>query len=325
MKNRTRFVILGFAAFPLVLFIAIAFGGPKWLPAMASVNDPFNAVDFSDLPALRYYTAEDGATLAYRYYDNPASGPPRGSVVLIHGSAGRGSGLHVLAKGFANAGYAAYVPDIRGHGASGTKGKIKYIGQLEDDLDSFVQAVSPPKPVTLAGFSSGGGFVLRFAGGPRQDEFQSYVLLSPYLNEKAPNVRPNSGGWVHVGLPRIIALSILNQFGIRMFNDLPVLRFALSDEEKSSLTPEYSFALATNFGPQRDYEANIRAVHQPCAVLAGKDDESFITESLEGIFRKQGKDWKVTILPGIGHIALTLDPRAIAAEVDAVGTLQGKR
>ncbi|MBV9618242.1 MAG: alpha/beta fold hydrolase [Verrucomicrobia bacterium] len=321
MKYRAALRIFAYAALPVVAFIAIVFGGPKWLPPMASVNDPFKSVDFSDLPALQHYTAEDGTALAYRVY-NPTGATPLGSVVLIHGSAGGGSSMHVLAKGLANAGYAAYAPDIRGHGASGTKGKIKYIGQLEDDLDSFVRTVSPPNPITLAGFSSGGGFVLRFAGSPRQDEFKSYLLLSPYLNEKAPNIRPSSGGWVDVGIPRIITLSILNQFGVRIFNDLPVIRFALRDEEKSLLTPEYSFALATNFGPQRDYEANIRAVHQPCAVLAGKDDESFVTENLEGIFRKQGKDWPVTLLPGIGHIALTLDPRAINAAIDTVRALQ---
>jgi non-heme chloroperoxidase len=324
MKYLAAFKILAVIAIPVAAFVVIVFGGPKSLPPMASVNDPFKTVDFSDLPPLRTFTAEDGVALAYRYY-NPAGGMPRGSVVLIHGSSASSNSLHVLAKGFANAGYAAYALDIRGHGASGIKGKINYIGQLEDDLDSFVRTVAPSNPVTLAGFSSGGGFVLRFAGSMRQNEFQSYLLLSPYLNEKAPNFRPSSGGWVDVGIPRIIALSILNQFGIRIFNNLPVIRFALTDEAKSLLTPEYSFALATNFEPKRDYEANIKAVHQPCAVLAGKDDEAFDTEKLEGIFRKQGKDWPVTLLPGIGHIALTLDPGAINAAIDAVKALQSEK
>jgi alpha-beta hydrolase superfamily lysophospholipase len=323
MKYFAGLRIIAVIAIPVIAFLAIVFGGPKSLPPMASVNDPFETVDFSDLSPRRTFAAKDGVALAYRYYD-PVGVAPRGSVVLIHGSSASSNSMHVLAKGFANAGYAAYAPDIRGHGASGPKGKIKYIGQLEDDLDSFVRTVSPPKPVTLAGFSTGGGFVLRFAGSARQDEFQSYLLLSPYLNEKAPNFRPSSGGWVDVGIPRIIALSILNQFGIRIFNDLPVVRFALSDEAKSFLTPEYSFALATNFGPQRNYEANIRAVRRRCAVLAGKDDEAFDTEKLESIFRKQGKDWPVTLLPGTGHIALTLDPSAINAAIDAVKTLQSE-
>jgi len=65
MKSFLR--ILAWAAFPIVVFLAIAFGGPKWLPPMASVNDPFKTVDFSDLPSRRTFVAEDGAALAYRY------------------------------------------------------------------------------------------------------------------------------------------------------------------------------------------------------------------------------------------------------------------
>ena len=168
---------LAVIAIPVAAFVAIVFGGPKSLPPMASVNDPFDTVDFSDLPSLRRYAAEDGATLAYRYYD-PIGATPRGSIVLIHGSSASSNSMHVLAKGFANAGYAAYALDIRGHGASGIKGKIKDIGQLEDDLDSFVSTVSPRKPMTLAGFSTGGGFVLRFAGSARQSHPELPASLS---------------------------------------------------------------------------------------------------------------------------------------------------
>jgi len=326
MKVSRTSITLGVTAIVLVggLAAAIMFGGPSFPPPMPSINDPFKTVDFSDLPLLSKYTAEDVAALAYRYY-SPGETAPKGSVVLIHGTSATSESMHLMAKGFAKAGYAAYALDIRGHGGSGTKGTIKYIGQLEDDLDSFVRAVSPPKPSTLVGFSTGGGFVLRFAGGARQDEFQSYLILSPYLSEKAPNFRSGGGGWVGVGVPRIIGLSILNGFGIHAFNNLPVIRFALSDYAKSFLTPEYSFTLATNFAAQRDYETNIKLVHQPCTILAGKDDEVFDTTKLEEIVRKQGKDWPVILLPGIDHIALTLDPRAISAQVQAVEAIQARK
>ena len=158
---------------------AIAFGGPKPPPAMASINNPFKAVDLSDLPPLLHFAAADGASLAYRYY-SPARVVPRGSIVLVHGSSASSNSMHLLAKAFAKAEYAAYALDVRGHGDSLPKGTIRYIGQLEDDLDSFTHAVSLQKPSTLVGFSSGGGFALRFAGSNRQDEFQSYLLLSPF-------------------------------------------------------------------------------------------------------------------------------------------------
>ena len=304
-----------------VFAAAIAFGGPKPPAPMASINNPFKSVDFSELPALLRFTAKDGAALAYRYY-SPIGATAQGSIVLVHGSSASSNSMHVLAKAYAKAGYAAYALDIRGHGGSGPKGKITYIGQLEDDLESFTHAVSLPKPATLAGFSSGGGFVLRFAGSARQDEFQNYLLLSPYLGRDAPTVRPGSGGWVNVGIPRVMAVTVLNLVGIRAFNDMPVVSFALNEEAKSLLTPEYSFALAANFQPKTDYEANIKAVHQPCAVLAGTSDEAFYTDKLESTVRKQGKNWPVTLLPGVGHIPLTLDSNAVNAAVAAVESMR---
>jgi non-heme chloroperoxidase len=311
-------LVLG-AAFAL----AIWFGGPSEPPAMSSINDPFKKVDFSDLPRPSYFAARDGTRLAFRAYP-PAAGTVKGSVVLVHGSSATSTSMHVMAKGFAAAGYATYALDIRGHGESGAKGRIAYVGQLEDDMEDFVHSVKPGQPSTLVGFSSGGGFVLRFAADARQKLFSNYLLLSPFLSWDAATSRPASGGWVNVGVPRLIAISVLNGFGVHLFNDLPVIRFALSEEAKRFLTPEYSFALAANFGPQRDYQANIRAVQQPCRVIVGQNDEAFYADKFAAVFKATGKDIPVTILPGIGHISLTLDPVAIQAVIAAVERMDQK-
>jgi len=211
---------------------------------------------------------------------------------------------------------------MRGHGASGVKGQIDYVGQLESDVVSFVQAVRPAAPSTLLGFSAGGGFVLRFAGSKDQALFQSYLLLSPFINEDAPNQKPADGDWVKVGVPRIMGLIVLHALGVHAFNYLPVTRFALDEASRKFLTPEYGFNLAHNFRPQRDYAANMQAVRQPCAVLAGTEDEVFATDRLEPMVRSAGLDWSVQLLPGVGHIPLTLEPDAIAATVSMVRTLQ---
>ena len=81
-------------------------------------------------------------------------------------------------------------------------------------------------------------------------------------------------------------------------------------------------AFAAAIGPAGvDYEANIRAVGAPCAVLVGAQDELFRSASFEPVFREAGKDWPVKIVPGVGHIGLTLDPRAVAAAVAMVEAL----
>jgi alpha-beta hydrolase superfamily lysophospholipase len=304
--------------------LAIAFGGPGDPPPMLSISNPFKNVDDSGMPAASQFTARDGAKLRFRAYIS-SGGSSQGSVVLVHGSSARGSSMHVLAKAFAAAGSTAYALDIRGHGESGPKGTIAYVGQLEDDLEDFSRAVAPVQPATLAGFSSGGGFVLRFAGSDRQKLFANYLLLSPFISQDAPTYRPNSGGWVSVGLPRFIGIGLLDAVGVHAFNELPVIRFALNETAKTLLTPSYSYALAQNFRPQRDYRANIRAVGQPLRVLAGRDDEVFHAERFSEVFSAEGKDGLVTVLPGIGHMALTLEPAAVQAAVAAVRRMHESR
>lgn len=302
------------------LGLALALGGPSRLTAMSSINDPFKSVDFSDLPPLASYKADDGQALAYRVYSSSAA--TLGSVTLIHGSSASSNSMHPMAKALAAAGYKVYALDVRGHGQSGKKGHIDHIGQLEADLEAFVQTVRPPAPSTLAGFSAGGGFVLRVAGGARQSLFGSYLLLSPFISQDSPNQRPGSGGWASVGIPRVIALTILNSVGIRAFNGLWVTSFALNDQARSFLTPEYDYNLAMNFRPERDYAANIRNATRPCTAIAGSADEAFYTDKLEPLFRGLDKAWPVQLLPGVGHIPLTLDARAHEAIVQHVRMLQ---
>lgn len=315
-----RRLLTGYLIAACVAGLAIAFGGPAAPKPMGSINDPFKSVDFSDMPQVLRYPARDGAKLAYRFY--PYGGPVcKGSVILVHGSSASGSSMHPMAREFSRSGYDTYSLDISGHGDSQPKGRIAYIGQLEDDLDDFMKSVSPRGPKTLVGFSSGGGFVLRVAGGDRQKTFDRYLLLAPYLHHKAPTFRPGSGGWVTVGVPRIVALSILNRMHITVFNDLPVIRFALDEKSASILTPEYSFSLWSNFAPHDDYQADIRDARQPMELVAGARDEVFYADKYQSTFAAAGNRIPVTLVPGIGHISLTLDPVAIHEDIAAVERL----
>lgn len=323
MKTKTILLTLGLpvAVLATALTAAIALGGPGVPPPMPSINDPFKGVSFVGMPALSRFNARDGAPLAYRAYAANTS-PARGSVVLVHGSSASSNSMHPMAQGFALAGYAVFALDIRGHGESGTKGRIAYLGQLEDDLEDFVKAVAPPQPATLTGFSAGGGFALRVAGSPRQRLFRNYLFLSPFVSQDAPTYRPDSGGWVSVGIPRIVALSVLNMAGVHVFDDLPVTRFALVERAKGLLTPEYSFTLASNFRPMDDYVQNIKAAAQPGHVLVGTNDEAFFADRFAEVFRSAGSAIPVTLIPEVGHIQLALQADAIAAAVKAVGAMR---
>ena len=317
MAKRLVLVLLSLlGVLAALLSLALAFGGPRSLPPLASINAPFAAVDFSDLPPLQPYTARDGTRLMFRLYASSPE-PAKESVVLIHGSSARSTSLHPLARSFGQAGYAAHALDMRGHGESGTQGQIDYIGQLEDDLEDFLRATEPPGKRVLLGFSSGSGFALRFAASDRQTLFDRYVLLAPFLHQDAPTARPEAGDWVAVGIPRIIGLTVLNRFGLTQLNSLPVQAFALGAEARRSLTPTYSYALATNFRPYDDYRADIAAAERPLRVLVGEDDELFHAEQFRPVFEAAGRPVPVQTLPGVSHIGLTLEPTAVRAVVAA--------
>ena len=301
----------------LMVTAALVWGGPGTPAPIASINDPFESVDFSNMPPLKSYQGADGAKLFYREYA-PQGDNIKGSAVLVHGSSASSESLHPMATVLAAAGVQVYALDVRGHGKSGPKVHIAYIGQLESDLQLFVQAVQPPSPSTLIGFSSGGGFVLRVAASEMQSAFDSYLLLAPFLGHTAPNYRPDSGGWVSVGVPRIVALNALNAVGIRYWNDLPVVRFALTEEAKSFLTPEYDFNLNTNFAANPDYRQDLLNAKGKVSILAGDADELLKSQELQGMVQRAGKDWPVQLLPGIGHIPLTLDKAALKSVVEQV-------
>ncbi len=171
----------------------------------------------------------------------------------------------------------------------------------------------------LIGFSSGGGFVLRVAGGHLGSRFSRYILLAPFLRYDAPNTRggTGSGGWTSVAVPRIVALSLVNRIGITAFNGLPVLAFAVEAGNPYHLTADYSYRLLTNFQPDDDWVADLRRTTRPIMAIDGADDELFLSDKLQGALATGKPGIRVDIVPGAGHIGLTTAPTGTAAVVQA--------
>ena len=120
-----------------------------------------------------------------------------------------------------------------------------------------------------------------------------------------------------IGLPRIVALSILNTLGITAFNHLPTLRFGLNEVAREQLTEQYDHALATNFRPHDDYADDIRRIQRPLRIVAGTDDELFHAARFASVFKEAGHAVPVTLLPGVNHMGLTLNATALRAVVEA--------
>lgn len=296
----------------LLILCATAFGGPRRPAPLASLNRPFAHADYSALSELLCYTARDGATLGWRHYMVSAMQPLGRRIVLVHGSAGHSASMHTLAQALAQAGFCVAALDLRGHGASGPHGQISYIGQLEHDVEDFLRAAPHAGPQTLMGFSSGGGFALRFAASAHGALFERYVLLAPFLHHNAPTALPASRAWVNVGLARLLALDALNRLGIARWNHLPVLAFALDEQRQTQLTPQYAYALAVNFRPHANYRDDIRRTVDRVRVLVGQNDELFNAQAYCALFAQP-----VITVPGAGHTDLVLGSRGVHAAVQA--------
>lgn len=303
---------IGFAGLLLARLIATPVRRP---PELTSISKTAGAVDRSTMPGLDRFHARDGTELAYRHY--PARSPATGQIaIVVHGSSGSSVAVHALADALAKRGVETYAPDMRGHGASGTRGDIVYLGQLEDDLSDFVgeiRKVHPAAPLTLLGHSSGGGFALRIAGSPLQNLFVRTVLLAPYLGHDAPSSRQNAGGWASPDLPRFLGLSILRRLGIVCCKSLPTIAFAVGPNTSAILASTYSYRLMRDFGTTRDYREDLAAATKPVAVFAGAADELMVPDKYSEAVSSRAA---VRLIDGVNHMGIVSDPAAVSAIVD---------
>ncbi|GGI24792.1 alpha/beta hydrolase [Bradyrhizobium guangdongense] len=311
---------VGALALALTALIATPLQRP---PELRSVSDSVKGIDFTRQVALEQFQARDGTWLGYRHYQPKGPATGRGAI-FIHGSSGSSGTINfVLTAELAAHGVETWALDMRGHGASGTRGDIGYVGQLEDDLVDFVAHVrksAPDLPLTLIGHSAGAGFSLRVAATPIvQDLFVRTVLLAPYLGYDAPTNRPHSGGWANADVPRFIGLAALRKLGIDCCAQLPALAFAVPVNSEAILTPVYSDRLMRNFAT-RGYRLDFAATTRPITIFGGTDDEMMISENYAAAVQAIKPDIDVKLIEGINHMGIVTNPKAVNAIAEDVAT-----
>lgn len=310
------FGFVGLVAVVLATMIATPL---ERLPELTSISQSARAVDRSNMPPLSRFSARDGTELAYRHY--PARGPSIGKIaILVHGSSGSSASAHALADALAAHGVETYAPDIRGHGGSGTRGDIAYVGQLENDMADLVALVrktSPTEPLTLLGHSAGGGFALRIAASPIQNLFARTVLLAPYLGHDAPTNRPGSGGWASADIPRFLGLTVLHRIGIDCCESLPTLAFAVPANSERILNPHYSYRLMRNFAT-RGYQVDFAAAHHPITLISGASDELMLADKYADAVHAVAPSVEVKLIAGVDHMGIVCNAQAVSAVADDV-------
>jgi len=312
--NKITSLILVFILISVVIYFGIAtffiMSGKPIKPTSGRGNLAFREllIDYKSIPQLKTFTARDGKQLTYRFYPTQSDRV----IILLHGSGWHSQYFLPLAKFISSEGLAqVYTPGLRGHGhMPERRGDIDYIDQLEDDLSDFVTMVKKDNPnsvLIISGHSSGGGLAIRFAGSKYGKQADAYMLLSPWLKYDAPTIRPGGGGWALPNTRRIIGLTMLNNVGIRWFNNLTVINFDMPEDLRDGTeTLSYSYRLNTGYAP-RDYKKDLRAITQPLFVVAGTSDEVFFADQFEPVISQFTKV-KVKLVPNVTHMGVVVNP-----------------
>lgn len=298
------------AIFVVVTGVAILWGAdrPPPLDALSTALQQLPKLKFPDPAGFR---SRDGTKLAYREY--PVADAEQ-VAVLLHGSIHDSRTMHAIGVFLATQGIATYAMDVRGHGGSGHRGDIGYVGHLEADIADLAAHIRQTREgvrLALIGHSAGGGLALRFAAGEDQHLFERYVALAPFIHHRGALARSDAPKWAVAAVARFTALQLLHSVGIRMLQQLPVLFCAVPAE--SDCTSIYSFRLAANFRAHLNWRKNIRAIKAKTVVLIGEADELFDGNAYPPLIEPLNRNVEVQVLKAADHTTICRKTSAIMA------------
>ena len=316
------FCVLGIGA--LVTGLVLVSSAPPARPPERNVFGfgEGGRAQLANQPPILRLRARDGESLAYRFYDAPSER----ILIFVHGSSYHGGGYHDLAAFVSAAGAAKVVlPNLRGHFLSGQqRGDVDHIGQYEEDLVDLIamlRAHGHKGPIILGGHSSGGGFVLRHAGGqgPSVAPIAAYLALAPIIPQTAAVRGGDAGGWNSIHLKRIIGLVILNIFGVHGFDGLPIIAFNKPAANwDGTETLAYSWRLNQSYHPRRDHAGDVKGLGAKSLILVGDGDEAVDGQGLSAVLKQDGYAGGFEILPGVSHFGIFSQPKALQRVLDYV-------
>ncbi|MGO4912502.1 alpha/beta hydrolase [Leeuwenhoekiella sp. W20_SRS_FM14] len=313
LKRVAIFLAVNVCLFFLTTLVLINWPIPK--------KDKIENYDYSSIDTLsvksfkkkeKWIYMRDGNRLFSKIYSSQS----KTALILLHGSGSESRYLKTLAGNISQDNIATVItPDLRGHGRNlKEQSDIKYIGQLEEDIEDLITYAKDSlnaEKIILAGHSSGGGLVLRYIGNLNLTKIDKAIMLAPYLGHEAPTVKPQSGGWVTVGVKRWVGLSMLNFMGIQKYNEKPVLFFNRPKAYEDSLQNKfYSYRMAVNFAP-KDYKKDITNLRTSSLVLVGAEDESFYPNKFKEVYSPASKYADVQILENVNHLNIVKDSEVL--------------
>ena len=242
------------------------------------------------------YRSADGTLLYYRRY-GPTDGP---AIVLCHGLAADGSQFEADAVHFAALGFAVLVPDLRGHGQSGSpasRGPDAFsICTLADDMAAMLDHAGIAE-VHWVGNSLGGIVALDLVGRQPQ-RFASLALFGTAFALDLPGVVVPLMPWLYRLLGRDRLARITAALTTRHKPARPLIAAMAR-----AFDAQVGAALAARLR-HYDLEANALRYEGPLLVLLGGRDTA-VNLALRPALRRlvPRRNWTVVELPTAGHCA----------------------
>lgn len=263
--------------------------------------------------------ATDGVELAIKVYEPSTPSMTQTSLLFYHGGgAYSGGGYQNLAKGLSeHYGMTVYLPDIRGHGASGgARGDAPSKEQVWRDIDTALDFVTKrqekgkPSKIYLGGHSSGGGLVVNYAtekNNTKTDMIDGYILVSPELGYLSGTARPDRKEFAKVNIFAFIANGI---FGVLGHNK--AVQFAYPEELLESDKGLVNFNTVnmanaiTPENPKEQMESMTAKVAKPVGLWVGGDDELFVAEKVTDFVPTSDQNVGI-VLAGKNHLGILVE------------------
>ena len=144
------------------------------------------------------FVMPDGYRLPFRAW--VPTGRPRAVMLALHGMNDSRDAWEIPGPDLAAAGIAVYAPDLRGFGATATRGLWPGTEGLVDDarvMAALLRARNPGVPLYLMGESMGAAVLMILATSPSPPAVDGYVLSAPAVWSRAEmNIFMRSALWI---------------------------------------------------------------------------------------------------------------------------------
>jgi pimeloyl-ACP methyl ester carboxylesterase len=270
---------------------------------------------------MPYAKAKDGTML---YHKDWGEGRP---VVLIHGWPLSGDTFDDLGIALAERGFRAIIPDRRGFGRSDQPWNGHDYDTYADDIAAVLEHCGIAEPVSLVGFSMGGGEVARFLTKQGKDRVSAAVLISsivPYMLQTDDN--PN-------GVPQAIfdqmtdgmkkdragfMTSFAKDFFGQGFIDRPVSQGVLDDFWRQAMMAGQRSTLgAAKAFASTDFRPDLKSFAVPTLVIHGTADKTVPIDATGRVVADQVPGAKLIEYDGSAHGLFATDKERLTEDVCA--------